>query len=85
MNIYRRILIPLDGSKLAECVLPYVETLAQGCGTEEVILVSVTKYIVGTKHLTGYTQSIGSLPPYQTVTVVPVAKNKDRLKGILAG
>ena len=45
--MYQRILVPLDGSKLAECALPYVEELAKGCGTEEVILVSVTERVKG--------------------------------------
>lgn len=43
--MYERILVPLDGSKLAECALPYVEKLAKGCGSQEVILVSVTEQI----------------------------------------
>lgn len=29
--MYRKILVPLDGSRLAECVLHYVEALARGC------------------------------------------------------
>ncbi|MDZ4230585.1 MAG: universal stress protein [Dehalococcoidales bacterium] len=41
--MYRRILVPVDGSKLAECVLPHVETLAKGCSAEEVILLNVTE------------------------------------------
>lgn len=45
--MYRRILVPLDGSKLAECVLPHVAVLAKGCNTEEVILVSVTERLTG--------------------------------------
>ncbi len=43
--MYRRIMVPLDGSKLAECVLPHVTATARGCGTEEVILVSVTERV----------------------------------------
>ncbi len=43
--MYKRIMIPLDGSKLAECVLPHVEAIAAGCDTREVILVSVTERI----------------------------------------
>ncbi len=27
--MYQKILVPLDGSKLAECVLPHVEELAK--------------------------------------------------------
>jgi len=45
--MYKKILVPLDGSKLAECALPYVEEIAKGCGTEEVILVSVTERVQG--------------------------------------
>ena len=39
--MYQKILVPLDGSKLAECVLPHVEMLAKGCGVAEVILLRV--------------------------------------------
>jgi len=45
--MYKKILAPLDGSKLAECVLPHVEALAKGLGAKEVILVSVTERIGG--------------------------------------
>lgn len=45
--MYKKILVPLDGSKLAECALPYVEALAKGCDTEQVILVSVTERVQG--------------------------------------
>jgi nucleotide-binding universal stress UspA family protein len=43
--LYKKILVPLDGSKLAECALPYAEELAKGCGTEQVILVSATERV----------------------------------------
>ena len=43
--MYKRILVPLDGSKLAECALPHAEELAKGCDAEEVILISVTKQV----------------------------------------
>jgi nucleotide-binding universal stress UspA family protein len=39
--MYRKILVPLDGSKLAECVLPHVEALAKGSQVQEVIFVRV--------------------------------------------
>lgn len=45
--MYQKILVPLDGSKLAECALPYAEELAKGCNTEEVILISVTERVRG--------------------------------------
>jgi nucleotide-binding universal stress UspA family protein len=37
----KKILVPLDGSRLAECALPYAEELAQALGSE-VAFVSVT-------------------------------------------
>jgi nucleotide-binding universal stress UspA family protein len=43
----QKILVPLDGSKLAECALPYAEELAKGCSADEVILISVTERVVG--------------------------------------
>jgi nucleotide-binding universal stress UspA family protein len=39
--MYKKILVPLDGSDLAECVLPHVEAIAKGCGTESVIFLRV--------------------------------------------
>lgn len=39
--MYRKIIVPLDGSELAECVLPHVEVVAKGCGNQEVTLVHV--------------------------------------------
>ena len=47
--MYNKILVPLDGSQLAECVLPYVEDIAQGCDTEEVTLLSVTEKVKVTR------------------------------------
>ncbi len=45
--MFQKILVPLDGSKLAECALPYAEEIARGCDTDEIILVSVTERLVG--------------------------------------
>jgi nucleotide-binding universal stress UspA family protein len=41
--MYKKILVPLDGSELAECVLPHVETIAGGCGTAEIIFLRVVE------------------------------------------
>ena len=57
--MYKKILVPLDGSKLAECALPHVEELAKGCGTEEVILVSVTERVQGYKAFEDPGQPLG--------------------------
>jgi len=51
--LYEKILVPLDGSKLAESVLPYVEEVAQRCDTQNVILISVTERIRGMQAVAG--------------------------------
>lgn len=43
--MYKKILVPLDGSKLAECVLPHVQTLAQGSNVKEIVFVRVVEPI----------------------------------------
>jgi nucleotide-binding universal stress UspA family protein len=57
--MYKKILVPLDGSKLAECALPYVEALAKGCGTEKVILASVTERVQGYRAFEDPSQPLG--------------------------
>jgi nucleotide-binding universal stress UspA family protein len=56
--MYKKILVPLDGSKLAECALPHVEELIRGCDTGEVILVSVTERIKGYRALEDSSESV---------------------------
>ncbi len=41
--MYKNVLVPLDGSELAECVLLHVETIAKGCGAENVTFVRVVE------------------------------------------
>ncbi len=44
--MYKKVLVPLDGSELAECVLPHVESIAGGCGTEAVTFLRVVEPVV---------------------------------------
>jgi len=39
--MYQKILAPLDGSKLAECVYSHVEALAGGCKVKDVVFAQV--------------------------------------------
>jgi len=39
--MYKKIMVPLDGSELAECVLPHVETFISGCQVGAIVLVRV--------------------------------------------
>jgi nucleotide-binding universal stress UspA family protein len=73
--MYKRILVPLDGSKLAECALPHAEELAKGCNAEEVLLLSVTEQVRGQAQVLkgddpypGYDPSIHSGVPSITVS-----------------
>ena len=41
--MYKKIMVPLDGSELAECVLPHLTTIVKGCGSPAVVLVRVAE------------------------------------------
>ena len=41
--MYKKIMVPLDGSELAECVLPHVEAFIEGCHVSHVDLVRVVE------------------------------------------
>jgi nucleotide-binding universal stress UspA family protein len=41
--MYKKIMVPLDGSELAECVLPHVEAVARGCESTELVLLRVVE------------------------------------------
>jgi len=41
--MYEKIMVPLDGSELAECVLPHVEGLIKGCHVSNVVFVRVVE------------------------------------------
>jgi nucleotide-binding universal stress UspA family protein len=57
--MYKKILVPFDGSKRAECVLPHVEALATGCGPTEVFLIGVTERVIGYRVVDDYSQPLG--------------------------
>jgi nucleotide-binding universal stress UspA family protein len=44
-SMYRKIMVPLDGSELAECGLPHVEAIARGCGVGEVVFVRAVEHV----------------------------------------
>ncbi|MBN1177375.1 MAG: universal stress protein [Dehalococcoidales bacterium] len=46
--MYKKVVVPLDGSRLAETALPHLEKIAVGCNIPEVMLVSVTEKVKGT-------------------------------------
>ncbi len=42
-KMYKKILVPLDGSELAECVLPHVEAFIEGCHANHFVFVRVVE------------------------------------------
>jgi nucleotide-binding universal stress UspA family protein len=46
-EMYKKVVVPLDGSKLAETALPHLEEIAKGCSIPEIMLISVTEKITG--------------------------------------
>lgn len=45
--MYKKVVVPLDGSKLAELALPHLEAIGKGCSIPDVLLISVTEKIKG--------------------------------------
>src|SRR4030042_3892344 len=41
--MYKKIMVPLDGSELAECVLPHVKAIAGGCSVPDILFVRVVQ------------------------------------------
>ena len=41
--MFKKIMVPLDGSELAECVLPYVQTMAEARGVQTVVFARVVE------------------------------------------
>jgi nucleotide-binding universal stress UspA family protein len=42
-TLYKKIMVPLDGSDLAECVLPHVEAFIEGCHVNHFVFVRVVE------------------------------------------
>ncbi len=56
--MYKKILVPMDGSELAECVLPHVETIVKGCGVASVVFIrAVTEGVAGRRGPTFFTEN----------------------------
>jgi len=47
--VYKKILVPLDGSPVAECVIPHVETIAKSVNAEVELLSVVEQYEIPTR------------------------------------
>ena len=43
--MYSKILVPLDGSEMAECALEHARAIATGCNVPEVVLLFVAEHV----------------------------------------
>ena len=71
--MYKKIMVPLDGSELAECALPHAEEIALKCGAD-IVLVSVTERVKGYRPVEEYGSPLGE-------TLVPEAGGKLEKQG----
>ncbi len=78
--MYKHILLPLDGSKLAETAIPHAESLAKGCATEDITLIRVVE------HTEGYRKVVDpSKQPEEQVVTEPVSREEREAKTYLDG
>lgn len=54
--MYKHILIPLDGSRLAEAAIAHAEKLAKGCGTQDITLLRVVERTEGYRKVVDQSQ-----------------------------
>lgn len=79
--MYKKALVPLDGSALAECILPHISAIAKGCGVEEVILLQVVRDPMDTAG--GEEASASAYISKKSMEEISTAQN-DRAKTYLA-
>ncbi len=63
--MYNKIMVPLDGSELAECTLPHVEAFITGCQVDTIVFVRV---IESTPVTFGSGTSIASQNDFERIT-----------------
>jgi nucleotide-binding universal stress UspA family protein len=58
--MYNKILVPLDGSELAEAVLPHVRAIAAGCGVRSITLLRIVEpfYMTGGDEVTAFSMDM---------------------------
>lgn len=72
-------MVPPDGSKLAECAIPWATELTERCGSDGVTLIRVIKETKGYKRSADY-----SKPPEQTLSSRPVGGREKGTEDYLA-
>ena len=84
--MYKKILVPLDGSELAECALEHVKAIASGCNVPEVVLFRVVEpTYLGADALSAssvmYADLINQIQKKQKIISKPLHKNLYKFPG----
>jgi nucleotide-binding universal stress UspA family protein len=77
--MYRKILVPLDGSEFSECSLTHVKAIGTGCKVPEVVLMRVIEKLPETGWISETEQEIADKSAHEHATAY-LAENADKLK-----
>lgn len=80
--MYDKIMVPLDGSELAECVLPHVQAIAGGCNANNVIFIRVVEPFYVPEYV--YASVVGAIAP-EEVDAENKAQAKKYLDKVISG
>ena len=61
--MYTNIMVPLDGSELAECVFPHLATITKGCGVSNVLLIRAVEPFYVPEYV--YASVVGAISPQE--------------------
>ena len=78
--MYQHIMVPMDGSKLAECVLPHVEAIGGGCNVARVTLTRV----IAPFHLHDFAEEKLPLKERRNLETKPAVDAREYLEKIAA-
>jgi len=85
--MFKKIMVPLDGSELAECVLPHVQAFISGCQINTIVLVRVVE-MAATSYKGAYVTSAEDLAKIDANTkrIEEERKNNaaEYLKGVVS-
>lgn len=77
--MYKHILIPLDGSKLAEAAIAHAERLAKGCGTQDITLLYVVERTKGYRKVVDLSKQ-----PEEQVVTEPVSRKEREARSYIS-
>jgi nucleotide-binding universal stress UspA family protein len=80
--MYKKVLVPLDGSELAECSLPHVKNLVKDGSAGEVILLNVVTLVLPLREINNDDGAMGKTFDYTAFRNHHLEKAKKYLAGV---